>query len=86
MKKSKKQNAKKDKKAAKQKNSTSFFGGSAKSGKKGKQQNGLSALTNGQKVAGGAALLAAVGLGYWAQSRRTNAKATTAPKTTGAEH
>ncbi|QIL77646.1 hypothetical protein [Hymenobacter sp. HDW8] len=85
MKKSKKQSAKKDKKAAKQKNSTSLFGGSAKSGKKGKRQNGLSALTNGQKVAGGAALLAAMGLGYWAQSRRANTTATPATAATGTE-
>ncbi|QNP52255.1 hypothetical protein H9L05_20865 [Hymenobacter qilianensis] len=85
MKKSKKENAKKDKKAAKQKNSSSLFGGSKKSGKKGRGQNGIGALTNGQKVAGGAALLAAAGLGYWAQSRRANAKTTAASKATAAE-
>jgi hypothetical protein len=46
-----------------------------KSGKKGGKKSLLAALTNGQKVASGAAVMAALGLGYWGvQRRRANAK------------
>jgi hypothetical protein len=80
-----KKKQKKDKKAGKAKQK-SLLGGFSKSGKKGGKKGGLGALTNGQKVAGGAALVAALGLGYWgAQRRRANAKTTGSPSAAGAE-
>ncbi len=72
-----KKKQKKDKKADKA-NKKNLLGGFAKSGKKGGNKGGFGALTNGQKVAGSAALLAALGLGYWGAQRRSNAKTTSA--------
>lgn len=79
MKKNKNQKAKKNKKADKPKKNKTLFGGAAQSVKN------VGKLTSGQKVAGGAALLAAWGLGYWAQRRRTTTKTATNPNAAGAE-
>lgn len=61
--------------------------GKVKAGKKGGTTGPLarlSALTKGQTVAGGAALLAGLGLTYWAQRRRSSTPQPTDPLSSSA--
>jgi hypothetical protein len=77
---SKKKKSKADDKAKK-----SARGGKAKRGKKAGTTGPLSRLgilTKGQTVAGGAALLAGIGLTYWAQRRRSSTRHTPRPAIT----